>query len=773
MEYVDGEDLKSLLRRIGRLPGDKAVEIARQICAGLAAAHEKGVLHRDLKPGNVMIDGRGRARLSDFGLAVLEGSVKGQDVRSGTPAYMAPEQVAGREVSVQSDIYSLGLLLYELVTGRQAFDPKSLQELMTLHSGPGPSTPSSQVADLDPAVERAIMRCLEKDPADRPASALAVAASLPGGDPLAAALAAGETPSPEMVAAAGEEGALPPWIGAACVAVILIAIVITGLAAPRFTLLGRVPVDKPPAVLLERAGEVLVALGHDAPIADRTSGFSADRDYLDWIQANDASSERWDTLAAGRPAAVRFWHRRSPHPLQPVNPIATVDLDDPPPIMAGMASVVLDPQGRLLEFHAVPPQVEGEVEGEREGGGAASAAGDAAESSSADATDWTVLFAEAGLDAASFEPVTPEWLPPSYADERVAWEGVWPERPDIPIRIEAAAYRGAPVSFEIVAPWTRPARQQPAAQSARLRVGLAINILFLVMVMIGSALLARRNLRLGRGDRRGAFRLGFFLFAITIVAQFLGVHHSAGLIAEWQLFVFGAGLALFLSGLVWLLYLALEPFVRRRWPHGIVAWTRLLAGRLRDPLIGRDIVIGGALGMALATVGMLRHIGLQWLGLPSPRPAIESLNVFLGARFIVADILGYLSNAMFTAMFLLFFISLGRIHKRGQWIGTLIFFTFTTIFVFLGSTSYNLAIDIPYFLLVAGFLTLMLARFGLLATIVGLFYGSWNIPAMWALDSWFAATSLFTLLPLVALAAYGFYASLGGRPLFRLTIFQE
>ena len=119
MEYVDGEDLASLLRRIGRLPPDKAVEIARELCAGLAAAHDKGVLHRDLKPANVMIDGRGRAQITDFGLAVGVEDDKGGAEVSGTPAYMAPEQLAGKGASVQSDIYSLGLVLYELFTGRK------------------------------------------------------------------------------------------------------------------------------------------------------------------------------------------------------------------------------------------------------------------------------------------------------------------------------------------------------------------------------------------------------------------------------------------------------------------------------------------------------------------------------------------------------------------------------------------------------------------------------------------------------------------------------
>ena len=129
MEYVDGEDLGSLLRRIGRLPSDKALEIARKLCAGLAAAHEKGVLHRDLKPGNIMLDGRGQVLLTDFGLAGLASQLAGAEVRNGTPAYMAPEQLTGKEVTVKSDIYSLGLVLYEIFTGKRPFGADTRAEL--------------------------------------------------------------------------------------------------------------------------------------------------------------------------------------------------------------------------------------------------------------------------------------------------------------------------------------------------------------------------------------------------------------------------------------------------------------------------------------------------------------------------------------------------------------------------------------------------------------------------------------------------------------------
>ena len=179
MEYIDGEDLASLLRRIGRLPAAKALEVARQLCAGLSAAHDKGVLHRDLKPANIMIEGRGQARIADFGIAVEATPDAAATDDSGTLAYMAPERFAGKPATVQSDLYALGLILYETSTGKSAFAAATQGEWRRAHTDSAPSNPSAIVADIEPAVERAILRCLAKEPAKRPASAAQVAAALP------------------------------------------------------------------------------------------------------------------------------------------------------------------------------------------------------------------------------------------------------------------------------------------------------------------------------------------------------------------------------------------------------------------------------------------------------------------------------------------------------------------------------------------------------------------------------------------------------------------
>ncbi len=228
MEYVDGEDLASLLPRIGRLPADKAIETARKICAGLAAAHDRGIIHRDLKPQNIMMNKRGEVVIMDFGLAAIADQLSGAEARNGTPAYMAPEQLKGAEVTTRSDIFALGLVLYELFTGKRPYDAKTVPQLLSQQESAQLTSMTSLAADIDPAVEKAIRRCLDPDPLKRPSSALAVAAALPGGDPLAAALAAGETPSPELVAAAGKTEGMALKYSIPCFLVVLASV----LAAP-------------------------------------------------------------------------------------------------------------------------------------------------------------------------------------------------------------------------------------------------------------------------------------------------------------------------------------------------------------------------------------------------------------------------------------------------------------------------------------------------------------------------------------------------------------
>jgi serine/threonine protein kinase len=168
MEFVEGESLRSVLNRFGGLPLRKGVDLAMQICSGLKEAHAQGIVHRDLKPENVMMDTQGNVKIMDFGIArSMEAVTRLTGSMVGTPAYMAPEQVGGKSVDYRTDIYSLGLILYEVFTGAQAFraDNPVAVALKQLRESPVP--PHEVEPTIPPPLERAILKCIEKEPARR------------------------------------------------------------------------------------------------------------------------------------------------------------------------------------------------------------------------------------------------------------------------------------------------------------------------------------------------------------------------------------------------------------------------------------------------------------------------------------------------------------------------------------------------------------------------------------------------------------------------------
>ena len=753
MEYVDGENLSSLLRRIGRLPGDKAVQIARQICAGLAAAHEHGILHRDLKPANIMIDGRGRAKITDFGLAGFADTISGDEVRAGTPLYMAPEQSAGREVSVRSDIYSLGLVLYEVFTGHRAFEGTSAAELMAQREGSTPTNPSHHVHDLDPAVERVILRCLENDPHQRPESALAVAASLPGGDPLAAALAAGETPSPEMVAAAGESGGLSPAIGVPLLVFVIAGLICIAAIRDHSAVEGLVPLPKPPEALVVEAREIVELAGHgDAPV-DSAHGFMYDDDYLDYLQAQEPSPTRWDSLSTVRPAPIHFWYRESPEQLI-ASDLLTMDdwqfvsPSDPPWTVGGMAGVWLDPEGRLLRLEVVPPPF-----------------------STVDVTsvavDWSPLFDMAGFDMVSFTPTTPRRNPLITCDRRQAWESTDLEAG--PIRIEACSFAGKPAYFEVIPKWRLEG--SGSAESASSFWNAVFFTTLLIGVVGGGSVVARRNLLLGRGDKRGALRVASFVFFVSALAWVLQAHHVPTLAEIGLLFDF-LGFGLMLAGCVWVVYIALEPYARRLWPQGLISWSRLLSGRLRDPLVGRDILIGAAAGVFTPCWWGFYGLVVAWLDLPAERPSMASLLSLSGLAETIGNYFQDLALALYMPVGWLFLVLLLRVLLRRQWIAISVAVLFTA------GTSMpsweNPLMGTAFLAIAFGVFLFVLLRIGLLAGFFWTVYMYLSGYVVLTLDSsaWYAGRSWFTLLLFAGIAGYGFWISLAGRPLVRSHVLE-
>jgi serine/threonine-protein kinase len=759
MEFVDGEDLASLQRRIGRLPAEKALDVARQMCAGLAAAHEKGVLHRDLKPENVMLDERGRVRITDFGLAGLAKGITGDDVRSGTPAYMSPEQLGGREVTVRSDIYSLGLVLYELFTGRKAFEGRTVSEFERKHREQPPPRPSAVVEGLDPAVERTILRCLEKEPERRPASALAVAAALPGGDPLAEALAAGETPSPEMVAAARSEG-LPPAAAWGLALATLLGAVLVPLFARPVQLFHLQPFEKPPDALEDRAHELLRRLGYGERPADSARGYAIDAEYLAWATEKDPSPRRWEGLRTGQPPVAIFWYRQSPRALFSTATLGRVSSRNPPLVDSGMAGARFDMRGRLLHFYAVPPQRE-----------ATESTGQTEDAEALAEPDWNLLFAEAQLDPAQFRPVVPQWTPPFFTDARVAWEGVFPDRPEIPLRVEAASYRGRPAWFEIVTPWTRPERMQAFAYTGRQRAAVAILVGLVVLLVAASGWLAHRNLKRGRGDRQGAFRLAVYALAVGVVGWAFWAHHVADVPAELTLLVRADGAFLLIASIIWVLYLALEPYVRRRSPHLLISWTRLLAGRWRDGTVGRDLLVGAAGGALMAILIVLSWRLPSWLGQGAVWPRDHNLDAFLGVRERIMMVLFNQIDAAAVSLAIVVLLVLVRMVVPSERGAAAVVLGIMAVPEAIGSPL-PFAFALPVSMVVMSVAVLVVLRCGLLAVMFTLYtcYHVLQAPFSLRLSHWTGAPTAFSLAFLALLLAWGLWASASRR---RLAVVHE
>jgi len=586
---------------------------------------------------------------------------------------------------------------------------------------------------------------------------LQVAAALPGGDPLAAALAAGETPSPEMVAASGEAEGLRPAVAWILLAGVLVSVAAAILLSAQTKLYRRVPLETPPEVLAQRARDILQSVGYSEPSADTAMGFYEGREFLRYIVEHDKSKTRWDNLQTG---AFVFWYRGSPRPLAarysfsdaPI--LGSVWTDDPPLDVSGMTLVSLNPLGRLTQFIVVPPQVEKPA-------------------GTASSPDWAPLFSAAGLDPSKWPPAPPAWTPPVYSDARAAWTGSLAERPDMPMRIEAAAYRGKPVYFELIGPWTRPERMQAYQPTSGERVGWVFVIVLSLSLLVAGVILVRRNLRLGRGDRRGASRLAAFAFAAWAVAWFFGAHHVPN-VAEFGLFLQGLARGLFWSCFFWVLYIAMEPYVRRRWPATLVSWSRLLAGGFRDPMVGRDVLVGCLFGVFSIALIRLGWFVPSWIGYPPSQPISGPDWQFLGARTMIADMSNNLIGALFGSLAFLFVLFLLRALLRKEWAAAVVWVLLFTIIEAAGNRWFAPVVLVTW-LIGNSLAVFLLIRFGFLAFVASQFFNALlsSFPLTTQMSSWYAGLSVAGILLMAAITFYAFYTSLGGQPLFGGKFLEE
>jgi hypothetical protein len=721
MEFIDGEDLASLLKRIGHLTNEKALDIARQLAAGLAAAHERGVLHRDLKPANIMLDGHGRVRITDFGLAIAQQDEAQASEIAGTPAYMAPEQLAGKGATVRSDIYSLGLILYEIYTGKKAFTAANLAELREQKESHIPRAISEVRQGMDPVVERLIRRCMDKDPNARPASVAQLALALPGGDPLAAALAAGETPSPEMVAASGGKEGLHPGIAWMFLAIIVVGFLALLPMRDR-TLSLSIPFEKDPVALVERCQSFLQKAGLSGQFKDSAYGFITNNALLDHIQKSDTTGKRWKKLDA---RVNLFWYRQSPEALRASQP------DDPPLQYEGEVLIMIDAEERLVSLRCVPPK-QSKVE-------------------TVPPPDWKLFFSEAGLDVSQWTPADLQRTPPSYADSRFAWKGLLPDRPENQARIEAASFQGKPVSFEIIDPWA-PNAQLGSALQQMWRAGIIILITIVTAAACG-LFFARRNLRLGRGDRRNAARLALFTLGALALRWALQLPH----VSPADLLIVAAYGAL----LFWVLYVAIEPYVRRKWPQVLVSWTRLLSGEWRDPLVARDMLVGVAFGIILACATTYLHFLPSRLLFGIDRYVAYDLAPLLGTRFLIsALLLNLLFQVLMCLAPLCFLVVLGALLKSQKAAIVVQFLLITVLVGYEGGFVLGLAGCTLWFF--------ALIRFGLTAAILTEFTSAvltCELAPITLHRTWYAPYGYLMLAIFAVIVLYAFRYSIGSRPL--------
>ena len=684
-----------------------------------------------------MLDQAGKVRLMDFGLATVGAA---EDVRAGTPAYMAPEQLLGREATERSDIYALGLVLYELFTGRRAFTASTLNELIEQHQRGDLTPPGAIVPGLDPAIDRVILRALDPDPARRPGSALALSAALPGGDPLAAALAAGETPSPEMVAAAGEGAGL-----ARRVALPIFLLALLGMADSYVVALWTHPLERirpelTGEVLAQKARDALRQLGYDERPVDEHYGFEWDGALIRHVREEDDSPE-WDAVVTSRPSPLIFRYRRSQSPmlgLQFHHDLLTpgiVTMDDPAPIESGMIQLTLDHAGHLISFEAIPPQRE-------DSPGAQPAA-----------LDWGPVLSLAGFDPASLQPVEPQWNWLASADTRAAWTGEWPGS-GRPLRIEAAALRGRPVAFQAIGQWTRPWRT-PEPGSGQETALVTVIFFLTIAVLVAAGTLAVKNQREGRGDMRGAQSLAGAVAVLLWILWLCQVHVS-GTVGLLGIFLLAVCTTVFYAVLFWALYLALEPFVRRHWPQTLVSWTMLLSGRVRDQVVGRDVLIGVLLG---AVTGLLirsvelTSAGLMWI----PTDLLD------GSRSTAGLLVMTVLQAIRTALFFAFILFLLKLLLRNQWLAAAAFALIFAGLDFLEAlTGDQPMIDVVVTILIFGLFAFAFLRWGLTTLAVGVMVTELllMLPATASLGAWYVGSAMLVLALPVALATWALFTTI-------------
>jgi hypothetical protein len=553
------------------------------------------------------------------------------------------------------------------------------------------------------------------------------------------------------VAEAGSHEALSPKVAIPVLAGIILGLIAFCVAIPRLQLSSLVPLENPPEVLTAKARDILRNLGYTDRAVDWTGELFSDQGMVNFLRSKGHNMEEWGRLFSQPPPPIGYWYRQAPAPLvaESSSSNGKASIGDPPVNMPGMFTVVIDLNGSLRRFAAVPPEHE-------------TPPGDLKP------PDWARLFASANLDPAKFTSVAPEWSSAVMTDARAAWTGLYKDRTDLPVRIEAAWFHNRPVYFQVLWPWTPAAKLADTAPNNSRTLRSFVNYAIGAIVFIAALWIAHYNWKARRADLRGAARVGIFCGAMSLIAWIFHAHHAAS-DAEQTLIGNALANAAYVCLEYWLIYLALEPWVRRYWPQTMITWSRVVARKWTDPIVGRDLLFGTFFGIVYVLIVVLYEYANLRIGVPFLGFGVENLN---GLR----EFAGYIAKQIFSevggSLTLLLTLFLVRAVLKKPWIVATVWVVGWVAVRFLRvnlfeSPERSVMLGVFWMLLFSVLVFIML-RFGFFTLVVALFVLDTLSACFLTTDfsAWYGQSSWAIVIMIVAMALRGFRLSLGSRPLF-------
>jgi hypothetical protein len=744
MQFIEGEDLHVLLKRVERLSGPKVIRIAHELATGMAAIHAAGILHRDLKPSNVMLDVHGTAQILDLGIAAIRNPEEGEgtSIIAGTPAYMAPE-ARTQPATPATDIYALGLVLFEIATGEVA--SRLLRE--TPEVGDVMERFKEQIPR---ALFEPISRCLRPNPSERYQSMEELLRALP-------APPAPKSERSESITTIARSDAVtaltPPAIALLVACIVIIAVTVFLMPLPAGSVAS--------AKLTREPGE----LGGSARMLAGLFGSKEDpyrvRGFASTPPANFAQG-----TAADQRRGIYFWYRSAKFPLEPASAVRGVSVNDPPPAR-GITTIRLDTQGMLLDAYrlpnddsnyawngddVVPPTIAEDLNRMRE----------------------TIGPMNLPFTFIRGSSVPPGWTPPvAFPSNADYWiDSVVPSDSGSNGRLLIAAMGKQVIYIGRV-------RNEPGSRSPRGHIPqLPTSIAWLDRIMqapmkwlqrnssqdvafwwmyampVLGAALAIRNVRLRRCDTRHALRVSAVVFGLAFLGWVLITHPGATGKTVTERWNTGIGISLWVAAEAWISYAAVDPYARLTWKRCLIGYARLSSGwpraLVRDNIVGRSLLTGAAFGLSLAL--LLRIMDLTSITI-SNREQTAAMLVGDGTRTV-----GLLCRAASSAIVfsLLQFVTLVLLHwvTRRKAIAVGLFCVVTPMLWALYRNDFSFPAYLVY--PVIGILTaIILIREGVLAHAVGLFFSTVLGTVPLTLNSGAANFSLSVLVLLFLAAIVG------------------